>query len=71
MVQGSGVYLGPSGSPVVDGPTSVHTINRYLGIDALDAFDVNDKLTITGGARLNLAGDLAVRRVGGQRFRRT
>jgi len=51
-VSGSGIYLGPSGDA---GPSSVHTINRYLGVNALDALDVNDRLTITAGARLNLA----------------
>ena len=55
VVQGSGIYLGESGDPVVNGPTSVHTINRYVGVYALDAFEVNDKLTLTGGARFNLA----------------
>ncbi|MBB4198395.1 hypothetical protein CCR94_22425 [Rhodoblastus sphagnicola] len=52
-VTGAGIDLGPSG--VSAGPSSVHTINRYLGVNALDAFDVNDRLTITAGARLNLA----------------
>jgi iron complex outermembrane receptor protein len=55
VVQGYGVYLGDSGNPITDGPTSVHTINRYLGVNALDAFEVNDRLTISGGARLNIA----------------
>jgi outer membrane receptor protein involved in Fe transport len=65
VVQGSGIYLGASGDPVTDGPTSVHTINRYLGVNALDAVDVNDRLTITGGARLNLASVSLFDQLGG------
>jgi len=52
VVQGSGVYLGDNDDI---GPTNVRTINRYFGLYALDAFDVNDKLTISGGGRLNFA----------------
>jgi iron complex outermembrane receptor protein len=55
VLQGSGVFLGTSGNPIAIGPTNVHTINRYLGVNALDAFEVNDRLTISGGARLNIA----------------
>ncbi len=47
VVAGSGVYLGPSGDPVSDGPVDVHTINRYFGLNILDAFDLTDKLTIS------------------------
>ncbi len=65
VVSGSGVYLGASGSPTVVGPTSVHTINRYLGVNALDAVDVNDRLTITGGARFNLASISLYDQLGG------
>ena len=55
VVNGSGLFLGPSGNPVSDGPVNVHSINRYIGINALDAFEVSDKLTLSGGARLNIA----------------
>ena len=55
VVSGSGLFLGPSGDPVSDGPVNVHSINRYIGINALDAFEVSDKLTLSGGARLNIA----------------
>ncbi len=55
VIAGSGVYLGPSGNPVSDGPVDVQSINRYLGLNLLDAFDISDKLTLSGGARLNMA----------------
>ncbi|MGO9390719.1 TonB-dependent receptor [Rhodoblastus sp.] len=55
VIAGSGIYLGPSGNPVSDGPVDVHSINRYFGVNALDAFEISDKLVVTGGARLNVA----------------
>ena len=54
-VSGSGVFLGPSGNPVSDGPVSLKTTNAYTGIYALDAFDVTDRLTLTAGGRYNYA----------------
>jgi iron complex outermembrane receptor protein len=54
-VIGSGTYLGPSGNPVSIGPVDVVSLNRYLGIYALDAIDLTDKLTLSAGARFNLA----------------
>ena len=37
------------------GPVNVNSINRYLGLYALDALDLTDKLTLSAGARFNLA----------------
>ena len=65
VVDGSGVFLGTSGSPVSDGPVSVHSINRYLGVNALDALDITDKLTLSAGARLNLASISLFDQLGG------
>ncbi|WP_296714755.1 TonB-dependent receptor [Rhodoblastus sp.] len=55
VVIGSGTYLGPSGDPVAIGPVSVNSINRYFGLNVLDAIDLTDKLTLSAGARFNLA----------------
>jgi iron complex outermembrane receptor protein len=55
VVVGSGIYLGNSGSPVTEGPVSVDSYNRYFGLYALDALDLTDKLTLSAGARLNVA----------------
>lgn len=55
LVSGSGLFLGPSGNPVSDGPVNVQSINRYLGVNALDALELSDKLTLSAGARFNLA----------------
>ncbi len=54
-VAGSGIFLGPSGNPVSDGPVSLRATNAYTGLYALDAFDVTDKLTLSAGGRFNLA----------------
>ncbi len=54
-VSSSGLFLGPSGSPVSIGPVSLRTTNAYTGLYALDAFDVTDRLTLTAGGRFNLA----------------
>jgi outer membrane receptor protein involved in Fe transport len=51
----AGVFLGPSGDPVSDGPVSLRTTNAYTGIYALDAFDVTDELTVSAGGRYNVA----------------
>ena len=51
VVAGSGIFLGPSGNPVSDGPVSLRTTNAYLGGYALDAFDVTDKFTVSAGGR--------------------
>ena len=55
VVVGNSVYLGPSGSPVSIGPVDVNAYNRYVGLYALDAMDLTDKLTLSAGARVNLA----------------
>ncbi len=55
VVAGSGIFLGPSGDPVSDGPVSLRATNAYLGVYAQDAFDVTDKLTVSAGGRYNVA----------------
>jgi iron complex outermembrane receptor protein len=65
VVIGSGTYLGPSGDPVAIGPVSVNSINRYFGINALDAIDLTDKLTLSAGARFNLASISLADQLGG------
>ncbi len=37
-------------------PISVHANNTYTGVYALDTYSVNDRLTVTAGARFNYAG---------------
>jgi outer membrane receptor protein involved in Fe transport len=55
VVNGSGIFLGPSGDPVAIGPVLLRATNRYTGIYALDTFDVTDRFSITGGGRFNHA----------------
>ena len=55
VVNGSGIYLGPSGDPVSDGPVSLRTTNAYTGLYALDTFDVTKDFTISAGGRANVA----------------
>lgn len=55
VVNGNGVFLGPSGAPTAIGPVSLRATNRYTGIYALDTFDVTDAFSITGGGRFNHA----------------
>jgi len=55
VVAGSGIFLGPSGNPVSDGPVSLRTTNAYGGLYALDTFDVTKDFSISGGGRLNVA----------------
>ena len=55
LVAGSGIFLGPSGDPVSDGPVSLRTTNFYSGLYALDTFDVTKDFSISGGGRLNIA----------------
>ncbi len=55
VVDGSGLFLGPSGDPTSDGPVSLRATNLYEGAYAADTFDVNDRLSLTAGARLNVA----------------
>jgi len=66
VVTGSGIFLGQSGAPFPSiGPVNLDTINRYAGFYALDAFDVSDKLTISAGARLNIASISLFDQIGG------
>ena len=55
VVSGSGIFLGPSGSPISIGPVGLRATNRYTGLYALDTFDVTDAFSITGGGRFNYA----------------
>ena len=55
VVSGSGIFLGPSGTPISIGPVSLRATNRYNGIYALDTFDVTDAFSISGGGRFNYA----------------
>ena len=55
IVNGSGIYLGPSGNPVSDGPVALHATNVYTGVYALDTIDVTDALSVTAGGRTNFA----------------
>ncbi len=55
VVAGSGTFLGASGDPVTIGPVALHAQNIYGGLYAIDNFDVTDRLTLTGGGRLNVA----------------
>ncbi len=55
FVDGNGVFLGPSGSPVSDGPVALEATNVYTGVYALDTYDLTKSLSITAGARANFA----------------
>ncbi|WP_245310018.1 TonB-dependent receptor [Bradyrhizobium jicamae] len=55
VVNGSGIFLGPSGSPISIGPVSLRATNRYTGLYALDTFDVTDRFSLSGGGRFNYA----------------
>jgi outer membrane receptor protein involved in Fe transport len=55
VVSGSGIFLGPSGTPISIGPVSLRATNRYTGLYALDTFDVTDAFSISGGGRFNYA----------------
>jgi outer membrane receptor protein involved in Fe transport len=55
VVNGSGIFLGQSGSPSSDGPVSLRTTNQYTGLYALDTFDVTNRFSVTGGGRFNIA----------------
>ena len=55
LVAGSGLFLGPSGNPVSDGPVSLRATNAYTGLYALDTYDVTNALSLTAGGRLNVA----------------
>ncbi len=55
VLAGSGIFLGPSGSPVTDGPVGLRTTNLYGGFYALDTLDLTDRFSLTGGGRFNTA----------------
>jgi outer membrane receptor protein involved in Fe transport len=55
VVSGSGVFLGPSGFPISIGPVDLRTTNQYIGLYALDTFDVTNAFSLTGGGRFNVA----------------
>jgi iron complex outermembrane receptor protein len=55
VVSGSGIFLGPSGTPISIGPVSLRATNRYTGLYAQDTFDVTDAFSISGGGRFNYA----------------
>lgn len=55
VVNGSNLFLGPSGDPVSIGPVSLRATNQYTGIYALDTFDVTNAFSITAGGRYNVA----------------
>jgi iron complex outermembrane receptor protein len=55
VVSGSGIFLGPSGTPISIGPVALRATNRYTGLYALDTFDVTDRFSISGGGRFNYA----------------
>ena len=44
VVNGSGIYLGPSGEPISIGPVALRATNRYTGLYASDTFDVTDAI---------------------------
>jgi outer membrane receptor protein involved in Fe transport len=55
VINGSGIFLGTSGSPVSDGPVALRATNAYTGFYALDTFDVTKAFSITAGGRYNIA----------------
>jgi outer membrane receptor protein involved in Fe transport len=55
VVSGSGIFLGPSGFPISIGPVDLRTTNQYIGLYALDTFDVTNAFSLTGGGRFNVA----------------
>jgi outer membrane receptor protein involved in Fe transport len=55
VFNGSGIFLGQSGSPSSDGPVSLRTTNQYTGLYALDTFDVTNAFSVTAGGRFNVA----------------
>ena len=55
VVSGSGIFLGPSGSPISIGPVDLRATNQYTGLYALDTFDVTKAFSLTAGGRFNVA----------------
>lgn len=54
-VPGLGTPMIRSAAALGIAPSSVNGSNLYMGLYALDTFDVTDKLSLTAGARLNFA----------------
>ena len=53
VVYGVGLIIDqPNGD---DAPVSLHAYTTYLGVYAIDTFDVTSRLTLTAGARYNIA----------------
>jgi outer membrane receptor protein involved in Fe transport len=55
VLNGSGIFLGQSGSPVSIGPVDLRATNQYTGLYALDTFDVTNAFSVTAGGRFNYA----------------
>jgi iron complex outermembrane receptor protein len=53
-IPGSGAVVGTLGNIGV-GPVATSTQNTYYGLYALDTFDVDERLALTAGGRLNVA----------------
>ena len=53
FVQGTGVYINQPGDDIA--PVNLFAKNLYTGLYATDTLDVTDKLSVTSGARLNIA----------------
>jgi iron complex outermembrane recepter protein len=53
FVQGTGVYIDQPGADIA--PVNLFAKNLYTGLYATDTLDVTDKLSVTSGARLNIA----------------
>jgi iron complex outermembrane recepter protein len=53
FVQGTGVYINQPGDDIA--PVNLFAKNTYTGLFATDTLDVTDKLSVTSGARLNIA----------------
>jgi iron complex outermembrane receptor protein len=53
FVQGTGIYIDQPGDDIA--PVNLFAKNTYTGIYATDTLDVTDKLSVTAGARFNIA----------------
>jgi iron complex outermembrane recepter protein len=53
FVQGTGVYIDQPGDDIA--PVNLFAKNTYTGIYATNTLDVTDKLSVTAGARFNIA----------------
>jgi iron complex outermembrane recepter protein len=53
FVQGTGVYINQPGDDIA--PVNLFAKNTYTGLYATDTLDVTDKLSVTTGARFNIA----------------